>query len=199
MGLADILGTIWPQIANLAPYHLLIYSTLLGTELYQTFVVTKICFTALPRPAFIALQKRLFPVYFQAQSTLLVLAAVTFPPGGVASLARGGKSGWVPFVVAGVTAGLNLLVYGPRTRKVMLERAGFLETRDGVRRSRGNGDGDGDGEGGGGRLGEQGAEMQKLNRAFSTTHAMSIHLNLISVVAMVFYGWRLALRLDVSS
>ena len=34
--------------------------------------------------------------------------------------------------------------------------------------------------------------MGKLNRSFSRAHAMSIHLNLVSIGAMVWYGWHLA-------
>jgi hypothetical protein len=42
-------------------------------------------------------------------------------------------------------------------------------------------------------------EMQRLRKVFSRNHAMSIHLNLISIGAMVFYGWRFASRLAVDS
>jgi hypothetical protein len=34
--------------------------------------------------------------------------------------------------------------------------------------------------------------MAKLNRSFSRAHAMSIHLNLVNIGAMVWYGWHLA-------
>ena len=33
-----------------------------------------------------------------------------------------GRSDWIPFVVASVTAVLNLVVYGPRTQELMIER-----------------------------------------------------------------------------
>lgn len=42
-------------------------------------------------------------------------------------------------------------------------------------------------------------ETKSLRRVFSRHHAMSIHLNLISIGAMVFYGWRLASRLAVTA
>ncbi len=38
-------------------------------------------------------------------------------------------------------------------------------------------------------------EMKRLNRSFSSAHAMSIHLNLISLGATLFYGWSLASRM----
>ncbi|KAK3380897.1 hypothetical protein B0H63DRAFT_434262 [Podospora didyma] len=171
------LDTIISAVSNIAPYHLWIYSTLLGTELYQTFVMTKVSYQALPRSAFTTLQKRVFPLYFQGQTFLLGLAAITVPPYGLASLVHH-KVDWVPFTVAGVTAILNLVIYEPQTRKAMVDRI-HQETRD---RKSGSSDD------------KPSAEMQKLNRVFSKNHAMSIHLNLISVGAMLFYGWRLASR-----
>jgi hypothetical protein len=38
--------------------------------------------------------------------------------------------------------------------------------------------------------------MKKLNRSFSRAHAMSIHLNLITIGATLLYGWRLATKID---
>jgi hypothetical protein len=67
-------------VSVLAPVHLLAYSALLGTELYQTFVLTKASYQALPRSAFTTLQKKLFPIYFQSQSLLLFVVAVSTPP-----------------------------------------------------------------------------------------------------------------------
>lgn len=105
----------------LAPLHLLSFSTLLGTQLYQTFIVTKICYVSLPRSAFTTLQKRLFPIYFRSQSLLLLLTMITIPSQGPITLVTN-KAAWIPFAFAGATAALNLLVYGPRTRQIMIER-----------------------------------------------------------------------------
>jgi hypothetical protein len=105
----------------LAPLHLLVYSTLLGTELYQTFVMTKVCYQALPRTAFTTLQKKVFPIYFQGQTLLIVLATATVPPYGVLSLMKS-SADWGPFFVAIMTAGLNVLVYGPGTMQAMIAR-----------------------------------------------------------------------------
>jgi hypothetical protein len=44
---------------------------------------------------------------------------------------------------------------------------------------------------------EMSEDMRLLNRAFSKAHAMSIHLNLITIGATLWYGWRLASKLDV--
>jgi len=105
----------------LAPLHLLSFSALLGAQLYQTFIVVKVSFSALPRSAFTTLQKRLFPIYFRTQSLLLFITAITVPVQGPLALVAN-KATWIPFTVAGATATLNLLVYGPRTRQLMTER-----------------------------------------------------------------------------
>ncbi|KAF9873230.1 hypothetical protein CkaCkLH20_09393 [Colletotrichum karsti] len=166
--------------ALLAPCHIISYATLLGTSLFQTFVNTKICYMELPRSAFTTLQKRLFPIYFRSQSLLLILTALTFPPGGPASLLRD-KRDWVPFAVAGVTAVLNLLLYGPRTKQAMIDRI-HQETRDAKNP---------------GATEEDSPDMHACKRRFSRNHAMSIHLNLVTIFAMVWYGVRLASRLDI--
>ncbi|EMT60754.1 hypothetical protein FOC4_g10012037 [Fusarium odoratissimum] len=64
----------------LAPVHLLSFSTLLGSQLYQTFIITKVTFKHLPRTPYINLQKNLFPIFFQGQALLLFLTAITLPP-----------------------------------------------------------------------------------------------------------------------
>jgi hypothetical protein len=109
------------SVSIIAPAHLLAYSALLGTELYQSFIMTKISYQALPRSAFTTLQKRVFPVYFRVQSLGLFFVALTAPPYGPVSLLQA-RTEWISLVVAGLTAGLNLLVYGPRTNDLMIER-----------------------------------------------------------------------------
>ncbi|KAH7378335.1 hypothetical protein BKA66DRAFT_560704 [Pyrenochaeta sp. MPI-SDFR-AT-0127] len=166
----------------LAPIHLLAFSTLLGTELYQSFVMTKLAYQALPRSAFTSLQKTVFPVYFRSQSLLLLLVSATVPPHGPMSMIND-RGNWSSFGVAGVTAGLNLLVYGPKTKNLMIERI-HQATRDANLQL------------GAGMVSD---EMKKLNRSFSKAHAMSIHLNLLTIGATLWWGWRLAskLRFDV--
>jgi hypothetical protein len=46
-------------------------------------------------------------------------------------------------------------------------------------------------------LEEVSEEMQGLNRSFSRAHAMSIHLNFITIIATLFHGWQLSSRLDI--
>ncbi|CAI9629715.1 unnamed protein product [Alternaria burnsii] len=155
----------------LPPAHLLAYSTLLGTELYQSFVMTKVAYQALPRSAFTTLQKRVFPIYFQSQSILLLVVAATFPPHGPISIFQK-RGDWIAFAIAGVTAGFNLIVFGPRTQALMIERVHQSQLK-----------------------GTMSDDMKVLNRAFSRAHAMSIHLNLITIGATLWYGLRLASNL----
>lgn len=209
-------------ILSLAPYHLISWGTLLGTELYQvppkledmsirtlttflatplqSFIMTKLCFRHLPRPQFTNLNKRVFPVYFSLQLGLVLLTAATYPPQSLLSLVRQGHwSEYVPLALNVLMAGLNAGVYGPRTLKLMVERA-HQETRDGVRKAKPD-------------VPAQDREkpeqqqqtdtvvsdaMRLLKRTFSRSHAMAIHLNAIAMIATVWYGFSLASRVQVT-
>ncbi|TVY72531.1 hypothetical protein Focb16_v012677 [Fusarium oxysporum f. sp. cubense] len=162
----------------LAPVHLLSFSTLLGSQLYQTFIITKVTFKHLPRTPYINLQKNLFPTFFQGQALLLFLTAITLPPYGALSLIEH-KSDWIPFAISGFVSGLNLMVFGPRTRQLMLDRVeqGTLEGKT---------------------VEGPSSAMEAIKKRFRTSHAMCIHLNLIGLGAHLWYTWRLASRLDFS-
>ena len=112
------MSSLLAAVSSLAPYHLLFYSTLLGTEVYQTFVMTKLTYQALPISAFRTLQKRVFPLYFRTQASLLLLVALTIPPHGDWSFAQE-KGSYVALGIGGVTAAMNLMVYGPATQEAM--------------------------------------------------------------------------------
>ncbi|PSN59286.1 hypothetical protein BS50DRAFT_508751, partial [Corynespora cassiicola Philippines] len=102
----------------------------------------------------------------------------TYPPSGPASLVES-KADWIPLAFVGFTAALNLTIYGPRIKSLMFER---------VRQE---------------KEASQNAYLgitindprRELNRSFSRAHAMSIHLNLVTIGATLWYGWRLASRL----
>uniref|UniRef100_A0A0D2XXC3 TMEM205-like domain-containing protein n=1 Tax=Fusarium oxysporum (strain Fo5176) TaxID=660025 RepID=A0A0D2XXC3_FUSOF len=158
----------------LAPVHLLSFSTLLGSQLYQTFIITKVTFKHLPRTPYINLQKNLFPIFFQGQALLLFLTAITLPPYGALSLIEH-KSDWIPFAISGFVSGLNLMVFGPRTRQLMLDRVEQGKAVEGPS-----------------------SAMEAIKKRFRTSHAMCIHLNLIGLGAHLWYTWRLASRLDFS-
>lgn len=46
---------------------------------------------------------------------------------------------------------------------------------------------------------ETSQEMKLLNRKFSKNHSMSIHLNLVSIGATLWYGWTLASRFNIAT
>ncbi|KAF4977999.1 hypothetical protein FZEAL_5564 [Fusarium zealandicum] len=165
-------------LAGLAPLHLLSFSTLLGSELYQTFIITKVAFKSLARNPYVSFQKHIFPVYFRGQALLLFLAAATFPPYGPLSLVDH-KSDWIPFAVSGVVSALNLFVFGPRTQQLMLDRA-----QQGTTDAKTTG------------VESPSTAMQVLKKRFTSAHAMCIHLNLIGLGAHLWYTWRLASHLQ---
>ena len=141
--------------------------------------MTKVCYKALPMSSFTTLQKTVFPVYFKMQSILLVVTIITYPPASLVTLSKTSMDAGL-LALASITALANLVKYGPATSTAMVERV-HQETKDGKKFN----DPAGPSE-----------EMRLKNRAFSRNHAMSIHLNLLSVLATVAYGYRLALKLQ---
>ncbi|MCJ1467857.1 hypothetical protein MMC07_006482 [Pseudocyphellaria aurata] len=121
MGFKESLISALAPFASAAPYHLLVYGTLIGTELYQSFVMTKICYQVLPISAFTTLQKKVFPAYFRIQTLLIFLTAVTHVPSGPFSLVTS-TGDIIPLAFAGGMALLNLTIYGPKTQEAMIER-----------------------------------------------------------------------------
>jgi hypothetical protein len=191
-------------LASPTPYHILAYGTLLGTEVFQSFIAGVQAYRVLPRPQFSTLQSALFPIYFSMQTTLPVVLALTFPGSthgtqissttsttswGVSHTA-GGLAGifeptnrWpvlIPLATIFITSLVNLVYVGPTTTKVMKERK-HQETRDGKKSYDDP---------------PQSTEMQALNRRFATMHGISSLLNMVGCVATVSYGFYLAGRID---
>ncbi|EPS29550.1 hypothetical protein PDE_04500 [Penicillium oxalicum 114-2] len=162
---------------SVLPYHILSYGALLGTELYQSFVNTKICFQELPMREFLVLQRRLFPVYFKWQVGLAALTAATHPPCSIASIIH---DSWavIPLVVVIGTSSLNWLVYGPRTTQSAFVRRTLERGKD--------------------QAGVDDQRVRQAQREFTFNHAMSIHLNAVAIVATVLYGISLSSRLQMS-
>lgn len=129
-------------------------------------------------PQFTTLQKKLFPVYFRTQVLLICLTAFTHPMHSFFSFTKY----WydiLPLAVAFTTSLQNMVQYGPRTSGIMVERV-HQETRDGHKYN---------------EAVNQSKEMQAINRRFSRAHAMTIHLNLLTIVCTLWYGASLASRL----
>lgn len=195
MGLLQPVLTSLSAVLCSGPVHLLCFSTLLGTQLYQTFVLTKITFRALARQPFVTLQARVFPAYFRIQTALLLLTALTWPPHSVLSLAEA-KTHWIPLVVGMATSVLNLLLFGPRTRKAMLDLAQlgmstlYLQGRRAqLTRRTGRENKPDDAE-------QPGLQAAAIKKTFRKNHAASIHLNLITLGATLWHGWLLASKLQ---
>ena len=131
-----------PSLASLTDpktYHILTYGTLLGSNLFQTFLAGPIAFTCLPRPQFSTLQQKIFPPYFSFQTVLPLVLALTWPGEKVAGAIGVGSvrkdAGWrglmeegnlwtalLPIGIMFGTSLANLFVLGPATTKVMRER-----------------------------------------------------------------------------
>ena len=130
-----------PTFASLTDpksYQILTYGTLLGSNLFQTFLAGPLAYKALPKAQFSTLQQAIFPPFFALQTALPVVLALTWPGERVASLGNGearsqsgwrgivqGGNGWdllLPIAVMFGTNLLNLVVLGPATTKVMKER-----------------------------------------------------------------------------
>ncbi|CZS95742.1 hypothetical protein WAI453_001567 [Rhynchosporium graminicola] len=173
-----------------APYHIISYGTLLGTEFFQTFIGGIVSYKALARPQFSQLQQKLFPVYFGIQTTLPVVLALTYP---ASKLGLGTSSGFrgvladvnkwsvlVPIATIFVTSLVNMAVVGPATTKVMRERK-HQETRDGKKYY---------------DPAPHSEEMQKMNKDFSIMHGISSLLNLVGFISTCWYGVSIAGRIQ---
>jgi len=186
---------IMPSTASFSDpkvYHILTYGTLLGSNLFQTFLGGPLAFKALPRPQFSTLQQAIFPPYFTFQAALPVLLALTWPGDKVAQVGAksvmhnsgfwgifSDNSFWtagIPVAIMFATSAANLFVFGPATTKVMKERK-HQETRDGKKYY---------------DPGEKSPEMKRLNSSFGLLHGVSSGLNLLGTFAMFYYGATLA-------
>ncbi|OJJ79415.1 DUF4149 domain-containing protein [Aspergillus glaucus CBS 516.65] len=160
------------------PYHVLSYGTLLGVQVYQSFVSGVVAFRALPRPQFAQLQTATFPIYFTLQSALPVVVALTASKGGQTL----GVSGLLapenrlntllPMATAVVTGLANQFILRPLTMNVMKERK-KQETRDGKKSY---------------DPPPHSKQMQALNKKFGKVHGVSSLLNLATLLATVYYG-----------
>ncbi|OOQ83060.1 hypothetical protein PEBR_38474 [Penicillium brasilianum] len=165
------------------PYHILSYGTLLGS---QSFVGGIVAFRALPRPQFATLQTAIFPVYFSMQTALPVVVALTASRGGQAL----GLSGLaapenryntlLPLATVAITGLINMFVLRPLTVKTMRERK-HQETRDGKKSY---------------DAPPHSKEMVALNKKFGRIHGLSSLVNLVSLIATVWYGAVMSKKLE---
>jgi len=107
------------------------YGSLLGSQVFQSFVGGIVAYKALTRPQFSQLQQRIFPIYFSLQTALPAILALTYP-GSTILATRNSLSGvvsegnrWsvlVPIATVFVTGLVNLVAVGPATTNIMKER-----------------------------------------------------------------------------
>ncbi|KAI0844981.1 hypothetical protein F5Y00DRAFT_247607 [Daldinia vernicosa] len=172
-----------------APYHVLSYGTLLGTEVFHTFINSILSFKVLERPQFAILQRAVFPAYFGIQSAAPVLLALTYPgrknllgvPSGLVGVFHP-TNRWgvlVPLGTVLVTGLVNLVYLLPETNKVTALRR-EQELKDGKASH---------------EKGVQSEEMTALNKKFGQLHGISSLANLITVIATVVYGINLSARI----
>ncbi|KAF7589782.1 hypothetical protein BBP40_003844 [Aspergillus hancockii] len=166
------------------PYHVLSYGTLLGVQVYQTFVSGIVAFRALPRPQFASLQTATFPIYFSLQTALPVLVALTAStngqPLGISGLFSSENESLIPMTTAAVTGLVNMAVLRPLTVNTMRERK-HQETRDGKKSY---------------DPAPHSKEMVALNKKFSRLHGLSSLINLVCLGATIYYGAVLGKRLS---
>lgn len=165
-----------------------------------------VAFRALPRPQFATLQTAIFPVYFSMQTALPLVVALTASRGGQAL----GISGLLapenryntllPMATVAITGLINMFVLRPLTVKTMRERkhqGGSLgnsmsrstgleltyciETRDGKKSY---------------DAPPHSKEMVALNKKFGRIHGLSSLVNLVSLIATVWYGAVMSKRLE---
>jgi hypothetical protein len=174
-----------------APYHILSYGTLLGVEIWQSFVGGIVSFRALPRAQFATLQTALFPIYFNMQAALPIIMALTYPaerttigtiPSGFAGVlhAQNRLHVLTPLAIVFVTAVVNRLYIQPATVKCMRERK-HQETRDGKKSY---------------DPAPHSEAMRALNKKFGILHGASSGVNVLACIASVWYGFTLADRMN---
>ncbi|KAI2470433.1 hypothetical protein F4781DRAFT_390927 [Annulohypoxylon bovei var. microspora] len=183
-------------LLTLAPYHVLSYGTLLGTQVFHTFFNSITSFKVLERPQFAILQRAVFPIYFGIQTAGPVVLALTYPGSkggfGVPSSLAGvfhGSSLWgvlLPLGTIFATGLLNLEYLLPETNKITaLRRA--QEAKDAEEAEDGKASDD---------TKPQSKEMTALNKQFGKIHGISSLANLITLLATVVYGISLSSRLE---
>ncbi|RYC55587.1 hypothetical protein CHU98_g10619 [Xylaria longipes] len=161
-----------------APYHVLSYGALLGTQFFHTFINSITSFKVLERPQFGILQRAVFPAYFGIQTAAPVILALTYPGGAgrVAALPQGisgvlhPANRWgvfVPLTAAFVTGLANLVYFLPETNKVTAQRR-QQETKDGSK-----------------DMATPSKDMKALNKKFGKLHGYSSLFNLVTFIATV--------------
>jgi hypothetical protein len=172
---------------NLGPFHILSYGTLLGAQVFQTFIGGSVAFRTLERPQFATLQKGLFPIYFSLQTFLPAVTALTFPSTRIGSsglrdlLAEENRFvALVPLSITLLSGLTNIIYFSPLVSETMDQRY-RQETIDGKKSY---------------DPAPQSKEMVALNKRFARLHGYSSLVNMIALLATISYGFFLGSRLS---
>ncbi|CAG9947233.1 unnamed protein product [Clonostachys rosea f. rosea IK726] len=170
-----ILNTIQTLISS-TPVHLVCFFALLGTEIHQSLITAKKYFHALRKDQSLTLHKGVSPILLRAQSILLILVAVTVPPHGLISLIEH-KSSWIPLLVGSYATALNVFLFHPRASRALsdLQLQSIASTS--------------------GKASETeplNPNVAALEKSFRRNRAATVHLNMVTVIATIWYGCGLA-------
>lgn len=144
-----------------APYHVLIYSLIFGASTFHSFILSPIAFKHLKREDFGNLQNKIFPTYFLAQTATPILLGLTAP-------FKLCPFGIGLLAVSGIAGAVNYFVLLPLCQRIKEERTKLQKEL--------------------GAEAEPTEELIALNKRFGFAHGISSLANLISIVALGFYG-----------
>jgi len=179
------------------PYHILSYGTLLGTQVFHTFINATASFKVLERPQFAILQRALFPAYFGIQTVVPAILALTYSgrqtilgalegslqvPRGLSGVLHESNRWTVlaPLATMFVTGLVNWTYLLPETNKVTAKR-----------RQQENKDGKNSWD-----PAPHSEEMSALDKKFGQLHGVSSLLNMATLIATVAYGVTLSASLQ---
>ncbi|GBF99577.1 hypothetical protein Rsub_12202 [Raphidocelis subcapitata] len=166
-------GTTLLSNVGAAFVHVLAYGTLLGTIVFNTFVVGLTMFKNMPRQTFGKVQSKMFPQYFALTTgaALVLLAAHALAPTGLVLSAPGVNA----LVAVVALSAVNWLAIEPYVTGMMFARYDIenkpVKTAD-----------------------DEG-EIKRLYKKFGMWHGISSLNNLGVLAATVAYGWVLAAKL----
>ncbi|KAI8468559.1 MAG: hypothetical protein J3K34DRAFT_426860 [Monoraphidium minutum] len=168
-------GTTMVSPQGAAFVHVIAYGALLGTILFNTFVVGLTMFSNMPRQMFGRVQAKMFPKYFSLTTgaALVLIAGHVLSPAGL-SLAAPGVTALL--TAAGLSI-LNWLAIEPYVTAQMFARYEIENKAS--------------------KTSEDEAEIKRLYKKFGMWHGISSLNNLGVLAAVVAYGWVIASKLVV--
>ncbi|KIY99928.1 hypothetical protein MNEG_8032 [Monoraphidium neglectum] len=181
-------GTTLLSPQGAAFVHVLAFGTLLGSIIFNTFIVGLTMFKNMPRQMFGRVQSKMFPKYFSLTTgaALVLLAGHALSPAGLVLSAPG----VVALLVTSGLSVLNWLAIEPFVTGLMFQRYDIESDRTALRcgppSSQQNKPS---------KTSEDEAEIKRLYGKFGMWHGISSLNNLAVLAAVVSYGWVIASKL----